>query len=109
MGEIFGTSLVVQWLRIRTSSAGGMGWISGPGTKILHTHAARQKKKKIPSDQNAWNFWYVNKAIKKKPQWSQKKEVSIHGCSKNSQFFLAMVEQQQQSWMKFLANPETSR
>ena len=26
--------LVVQWLRLRTSSAGGIGLTSGPGTKI---------------------------------------------------------------------------
>ena len=28
--------LVVQWLRLRTSSAGGIGLTSGPGTKIPH-------------------------------------------------------------------------
>ena len=31
-----GTSLVVQWLRTHTSTAGGMGSISGQGTKVPH-------------------------------------------------------------------------
>ena len=33
---IAGTSLVVQWLRLRASTAGGEGSIPGPGTKIPH-------------------------------------------------------------------------
>ena len=32
-----GTCLVVQWLRLCTSTAGGMGSIPGQGTKIPHT------------------------------------------------------------------------
>ena len=28
------TSLAVQWLGLCTSTAGGLGWISGQGTKI---------------------------------------------------------------------------
>ena len=40
-----GTSLVVQWLRLRTSTAGGVGSIPGRGTKILR--AVQPKKKKI--------------------------------------------------------------
>ena len=31
-----GTSLEVQWLRVCTSNAGGMGLIPGQGTKIPH-------------------------------------------------------------------------
>ena len=31
-----GTSLVVQWLRLHASSAGGAGSIPGWGTKIPH-------------------------------------------------------------------------
>ena len=30
-----GTSLVVQWLRLRSSTAGGMSWIPVQGIKIL--------------------------------------------------------------------------
>ena len=30
---VFGTSLVVQWLRLRTPNAGGSSSISGKGTK----------------------------------------------------------------------------
>ena len=40
-----GTSLVVQWLRLRASNAGGMGLISGWGTKVLHATRRGQKKK----------------------------------------------------------------
>ena len=43
----FGTSLAVQWLELCTSTAGGLGLISGQGTKILHaTQCIRKKKKK---------------------------------------------------------------
>ena len=38
-----GNSLVVQWLGLLTSTAGGMGLIPGPGTKI-HQAAQWQKK-----------------------------------------------------------------
>ena len=38
-----GVSLVVQWLRLHASNAGGMGSIPGQGTKI--PHASRPKKK----------------------------------------------------------------
>ena len=40
---ITGTSLAVQWLGLRASTAGGTGSIPGPGTKIPH---AMQKKKR---------------------------------------------------------------
>ena len=39
------TSLVVQWLRLRASTAGGLGSIPGQGTKT--PHAACHRKKKI--------------------------------------------------------------
>ena len=32
-----GNSLAVQWLRLRTSTAGGVGSFPGWGTRILHT------------------------------------------------------------------------
>ena len=43
---IQGTSLVVQWLRLCASIAGGMGLIPGWGTKILHATQCSQKQKK---------------------------------------------------------------
>ena len=45
----FGISLVVQWLRLRVSTAGGVGSIPGQGTKIPHICLAvgqKEKKKK---------------------------------------------------------------
>ena len=38
------SSLVAQWLRIHTSTARGMGLISGWGTKIQHAVQCSQKK-----------------------------------------------------------------
>ena len=40
------TSLPVQWLRLYASIAGGVGFIPGQGTKILHTKWPNQKKKR---------------------------------------------------------------
>ena len=42
---IRGTALVVQWLRLRASTAGGMGSIPGQGTKNLHAARHSQNKK----------------------------------------------------------------
>ena len=42
---ILGTFLVVQQLRLHTSTAGGTGLIPGPGTKI--SRATRHGQKKI--------------------------------------------------------------
>ena len=56
--EIFklnlGTSLVVQWLRLRASSARGMDSMPGPGTNILHAAccSVAKKKKKDKLNQN---------------------------------------------------------
>ena len=41
-----GTSLVVQWLRLQASTAGGTGSIPGQGTNISHAMWCDQKKKK---------------------------------------------------------------
>ena len=38
-----GTSLVVQWLRLHASTAGGTGSIPVQGTKIQHTEQCSQK------------------------------------------------------------------
>ena len=43
---IIRTSLVVEWLRLCPSTAGGMGLVPGRGTKILHATWCSQKKKK---------------------------------------------------------------
>ena len=45
-----GTSLAVWWLRLRASTAWGLGLIPGQGTKILHAarHGQIKKKKKKP-------------------------------------------------------------
>ena len=43
--SIIGTFLVVQWLRLHTSSAAGVGLIPGWGTKILHASWCHQKLK----------------------------------------------------------------
>ena len=42
---ITGTSLVVQWLRLYSSNAGGPGLIPGWGIKILYTVHHGQKNK----------------------------------------------------------------
>ena len=41
-----GTSLVVQWLRLHASNAGGTGSVPGKGTKIPHVVRCGKKKKK---------------------------------------------------------------
>ena len=41
-----GNSLVVLWLRLCASTAGGTGSIPGQGTKIPHAAQHGQKKKK---------------------------------------------------------------
>ena len=53
-----GTSLPVQWLRLRTSTAGGEGSIPSLGTKILHTlwqpktKFKKQNKQKTKQNKN---------------------------------------------------------
>ena len=39
-----GTPLVVQWLRLYTSTVGDIGLIPGQGTKLLHAVQCSQKK-----------------------------------------------------------------
>ena len=41
-----GISLVVQWLRLRTSTVGGAALIPGWGTRFSHTSRRSQKKEK---------------------------------------------------------------
>ena len=40
---IFWTFMVVQWLRLRASTTGGMGLIFGQGTKVLHSQKEKKK------------------------------------------------------------------
>ena len=47
-----GTSLVVQWLILCFSNAGGTGSIPGWGTKIPHAMQHSQKKKKKIAEDN---------------------------------------------------------
>ena len=44
-----GTALVIQWLRLCSSNAGGAGLILSQGTKIPHAEWWSQKKKKKAS------------------------------------------------------------
>ena len=44
-------SLVVPWLGLRASTAGGLGSIPRWGTKIPHAHGSAKKKKKF-----IWNL-----------------------------------------------------
>ena len=46
--ETSGTSLAIQWLRLHTSTAGGVGLILGQRTKILYATEHNQKKKNPP-------------------------------------------------------------
>ena len=49
--SILWTSLVIQWLRLRTANAGGLGSIPGQGTRShmlqLRVHMLQLKKKKF--------------------------------------------------------------
>ena len=45
VNKISDISLVVQWLRFKTSTVGSVGLILGWGTKILHAVWYSQKKK----------------------------------------------------------------
>ena len=56
-----GTSLVVQWLRLHASTAGGGGSIPGQGTKIPHALGHGQKKKK--KRREVYLFGNTNKGI----------------------------------------------
>ena len=49
-----GTSLAVQWLGLRASTAGGTGSIPGQGTKIPHAVWCSQKKKHRILEMHRW-------------------------------------------------------
>ena len=54
-GQI-GTSLVVQWLRLHASTAGGIGMTLCWRTKILPATQCNQKKKKKSRQKNKWTY-----------------------------------------------------
>ena len=51
-----GTSLVVQWLRLRASNAGGAGSIPGWGTTVPHAVRLGPPKKIFKKMQYIWTF-----------------------------------------------------
>ena len=51
-----GASLAVQWLGLFPSTAGGLGLISGLGTKTPQATQHRQKKKKEKNYYVSWLF-----------------------------------------------------
>ena len=54
----YGTSLVAQWLRLCTSSAGGRGSILGQGTNIPHGSHGQKKKKEFLWEVQRCGFVY---------------------------------------------------
>ena len=67
--HLFGTSLVVQWLKLRAPNAGGLGSIPGQGTGS-HMRAATKSshatiKRRLPAATKTW-LNQVNKKKKKK-------------------------------------------
>ena len=47
------TSLVIQWLRLYTPNAGGMGLIPDQGTEIPHVNSSKKKKRERKSERVA--------------------------------------------------------
>ena len=68
--RIFGTSLVVQWLTLHASTAGGMGSLLGSGVEFPHATRCGQKIKKkflIKKMQNKKFFFsYIQIRMKKR-------------------------------------------
>ena len=64
---ILGTSLVVQSLRLRASTAGGTGSIPGRGTKVLHAawHNQKKKRKDFVSPKKTYSLQLANRHMKK--------------------------------------------
>ena len=59
-----GTSLVVQWLRLHGSNAGGAGLIPGQGTKIPHAVQPKIFKKIEKERNNCKNYIQLEKKLK---------------------------------------------
>ena len=66
--ENYGTVLVVQWLRLHPSTAGGMDNIHGWGTKILHAMWDIQNVKKRERERDRERENYKNNIVIKKLQ-----------------------------------------
>ena len=70
-----GTSPAVQWLRLYTSIAGGMGSIPGWKTKIPHAVWSSQKKKKI-----TYSYYYIRECcIQKKLRGEDTRQLQDSG------------------------------
>lgn len=88
-------TLSVQWLRVSTSKARGVGSVPGGGTRILHTMWLSEKILKIKTEQKfrendiRFQFRVVNLVFtnistkKKKIQMRRKKSDSLHGSVLN--------------------------
>ena len=61
---LMGNFLVVQWLGLHTSSAGGRGSIHGWGTKIPHGTWCSQKKIKKKDDFDESDLFAVSVAVR---------------------------------------------
>ena len=48
---------MVQWFRLCASTAGGVGWTLGQGTKMLQPHSA-DKKLICNFSQNNYGLWF---------------------------------------------------
>ena len=66
--ENYGTVLVVQWLRLHPSTAGGMDNIHGWGTKVLHAMWDSQNVKKRERERDRERENYKNNIVIKKLQ-----------------------------------------
>ena len=69
-----GTSLVVQWLRLCTSTAGGMGSIPGRGTKIPHATWHGLKKKKERKREKGRDLTHTEEKVMWRQRWN------LEGC-----------------------------
>ena len=60
----FGTLVMVQWLRLCTSNAGGTGSIPGQGTRIPHGSAKKQKQNKNKKPHNFFTLKLEKQNVK---------------------------------------------
>ena len=84
-----GMSLVVQWLRLHTPNAGGMGSITGWGTKVLHAPWLGQKKKK---KKNRNHYIYLKNFTFYPYSFNQGLFIVLPLCTKHSSRFLGIQQ-----------------